>query len=96
MFLQYGEMDPDTNEIERLIRTFVIGRGNWVLHKSQAGATASANLYSLVQTCRINEIEPYAYLTYLFTHLASARTAEDFEALLPWNVKRVLARAPPD
>jgi len=38
MFLQYGEMDPDTNEIERLIRTFVIGRGNWVLHKSQAGA----------------------------------------------------------
>lgn len=94
-FLEHGEMDPDTNAVERLIRSFVIGRVNWVLHKSQAGATASANLYSLVQTCKINEVDPYAYLNYLFTHLPGARTVEDFEALLPWNVKRVLARAPP-
>jgi hypothetical protein len=64
--------------------------------RARAGATASANLYSLVQTCRINGVEQYAYLNYLFTHLVSASTAEDFEALLPWNVKRVLARAPPD
>jgi transposase len=95
-FLKHGEMDPDTNVIERLIRSFVIGRGNWVLHKSQAGATASANLYSLVMTCRINNIDPHAYLTYLFTHLAAARTVEDFEALLPWNVQCALARPPPD
>jgi hypothetical protein len=36
-FLDHGEMDPDTNAVERLIRSFVIGRVNWVLHKSQAG-----------------------------------------------------------
>ncbi len=94
-FLEHGEMDPDTNAVERLIRRFVIGRGNWVLHKSQAGATASANLYSLLLTARINDVEPYAYLTHLFTHLPAARTVEDFEALLPWNVRGALARAPP-
>jgi transposase len=51
------------------------------------GAKASANLYSLVQTCRANEIEPYAYLRRLFAELPAAETVERFEALLPWNLK---------
>ena len=41
-------------------------------------------------TCRANEVEPYAYLNYLFEHLPAATTVEQFEALLPWNVKAVL------
>jgi len=39
-----------------------------------AGAQASANLFSLVMTCRANEVEPYAYLNYLFEHLPAATT----------------------
>ena len=54
---------------------------------TQAGAGASARLYSLVETAKANGVEPHAYLTYLFTHLPSASTVEHFEALLPWNVK---------
>ena len=51
-----------------------------------AGARASANLYSLIETCKANGIEPYTYLVDLFRQLPSAKTAEDFEALLPWNL----------
>ena len=55
-----------------------------------AGAQASANLFSLVMTCRVNDIEPYAYLNHLFEHLPAASTVEQIEALLPWNVKAML------
>ena len=41
-------------------------------------------------TCRVNDVEPYAYLNYLFEHLPAASTVEQVEALLPWNVKAVL------
>ena len=48
-----------------------------------AGANASANLYSLIETAKANGIEPYAYLKRLFTELPQASTVEDIEALLP-------------
>jgi len=48
-----------------------------------SGARASAHLYSLVQTARANELEPYAYLRRLFAELPAARNVADIEALLP-------------
>jgi transposase len=53
-------------------------------------AQASANLFSLVMTCRVNDIEPYAYLNYLYEHLPAATTVGHVEALLPWNLKAML------
>jgi hypothetical protein len=52
-----------------------------------SGAKASASLYSLVQTARANEIEPYAYLRRILAELPKAQTVEDFEPLLPWGIK---------
>lgn len=49
------------------------------------GAKASASLYSLVQTARAKELEPYAYLQRLFAELPAARSVADFEALLPFS-----------
>ncbi|RQQ98084.1 IS66 family transposase, partial [Burkholderia stagnalis] len=49
-----------------------------------AGAHASANLYSLVETCKANGIDPYRYLAWLFQRLPLAQTADDYAALLPW------------
>ena len=49
------------------------------------GAKASASLYSLVQTARANELEPYAYLSRLFAELPAAQTVADIEALLPFG-----------
>ena len=43
-------------------------------------------LYSLVQTCKANGIDSYRYLRALFIALPNARTADDYEALLPWRI----------
>ncbi|HTR08963.1 MAG TPA: transposase domain-containing protein, partial [Paraburkholderia sp.] len=51
-----------------------------------AGAHASANLFSLVETCKANGIDPYSYLTWLFERLPLAKTADDYEALMPWRM----------
>lgn len=46
-----------------------IGRKNWLFSKTQAGARASANLYSLIETAKGHGIEPYAYLRQVFKEL---------------------------
>jgi transposase len=88
--LEHPEIPVDNNYIERQIKHYATGRRAWLFSYDAVGAQASANLYSLVMTCRANEVEPYAYLNYLFEHLPAATTVEQFEALLPWNLKAVL------
>jgi transposase len=88
--LDHAEMPIDNNYIERQIKSYATGRRAWLFAYDAAGAQASANLYSLVMTCRANEIEPYAYLNYLFEHLPTASTVAQVEALLPWNLQTIL------
>jgi len=88
--LEHGEIPIDNNYIERQIKHYATGRRAWLFSYDAVGAQASANLYSLVMTCRANEVEPYAYLNYLFEHLPAASTVEQIEALLPWNFKAML------
>jgi transposase len=88
--LDHPEIPVDNNYVERQIKSYATGRKAWLFAYDAAGAQASANLYSLVMTCRANDVEPYAYLNYLFEHLPAAGTVEQIEALLPWNVKPVL------
>ena len=76
----------DTNLAENAIRPFALGRRNWMFASTVKGAKASATLYSLVSTARANGLEPYGYLRRLFAELPKARTVEDFEALLPFNI----------
>jgi transposase len=72
-----------------------LGRKGWLFADTVKGATASANLYSLVETAKANGVEPHAYLTHLFTKLPIAKSVEDFEALLPWNAKELRPSARP-
>ena len=88
--LDHPDMPVDNNYVERQIKSYATGRKAWLFAYDAAGAQASANLYSLVMTCRANEVEPYAYLNYLFEHLPAASTVEQVEALLPWNIKALL------
>lgn len=89
-FLEYPMLPLDNNDIEQQIKHFVTGRKSWLFVDSAYGATASANLYSLVMSAKAINLEPYAYLSYLFEHLPTAQTREALQALLPWNVKAVL------
>lgn len=85
-FVESGNWPIDNNLCENAIRPFVIGRRNWLFADTVAGAKASANLYSLMETCKANGIDPYAYLVSLFRKLPVTQTADDFEALLPWRL----------
>lgn len=90
-FVENGDWPIDNNLCENAIRPFVVGRRNWLFCDTVAGARASANLYSLIETCKANGIEPYTYLVELFRHLPLAKTVEDFEALLPWCLTNTTA-----
>lgn len=81
-----GRIEIDNNGIENKIRPFAVGRKNWLFSTSQSGAKASANLYSLIETAKANGLNEYDYLKWVFAKLPAARTVEDFEALLPWNI----------
>ncbi|TBR38604.1 transposase domain-containing protein [Marinomonas agarivorans] len=52
---------------------------------SQAGANASANLYSLIESAKLKQLNPHSYLQQIFQTLSQAETLEEIEALLPWN-----------
>jgi hypothetical protein len=82
-YIEEGRLAIDTNLAENAIRPFALGRRNWLFSDTVNGAKASASLYSLVQTARANEFEPYAYLRRLFAELPAAHNVADFEALLP-------------
>jgi transposase len=84
-YVEHGQLAIDTNLAENAIRPFALGRRNWLFADTVKGAKASASLYSLVQTARANELEPYAYLRRLFAQLPAAQCVADFEALLPFG-----------
>lgn len=86
LFVKDGTYPIDNNPCENSIRPFVVGRRNWLFCDSVAGANASANLYSLLQTCKVNGVDSYRYLKALFIALPRAQSADDYEALLPWNI----------
>ena len=69
----------------------VIGRKNWLFSDTPKGATASAQIYSLIETAKANGQEPYAWLRHILERLPAANSVEDYEALLPWNCSPVSA-----
>jgi transposase len=85
-FIDDGLHPIDNNAAENAIRPFVVGRKNWLFAATVRGAAASANLYSLIQTCIANGLNAYEYLHALLRALPLANTAEDYEALLPWRL----------
>ena len=87
LFVTHGAYPIDNNACENSIRPFVIGRKGWLFSDTVPGAKASANLYSLLQTCLANGIDGYWYLRTLLTALPTAQTADDYEALLPWRIE---------
>jgi transposase len=85
-YVDDGRYPIDNNACENAIRPFVVGRRNWLFADTVGGANASANLYSLLQTCLVNRIDGYRYLRALLVELPTAKTIEDYEALLPWRL----------
>lgn len=85
-YVENGAWPICNNACENAIRPFVVGRKGWMFADTVGGANASANLYSLVETCKANGIEPYRYLMWMFKKIPLAQTVDDYTALLPWNM----------
>lgn len=79
-------MTPDNNLAENAIRPFCVGRRNWLFSGTPDGAKASADIYSLIETAKANNLEPYKYLRYLFEKIPFAKSEEDYRNLLPMNL----------
>ena len=86
-YLEDGHIAIDNNRAENAIRPFVIGRKAWLFSGSPRGAQASATLYTLVETAKANDLEPWAYLNHLFEKLPAAKSEQALLALLPQNLK---------
>jgi transposase len=82
-YLEDGRIPIDNNSAENAIRPFVVGRKAWLFSGHPNGAHAAATLYSLIETAKACDLEPYHYLRYLFEKLPYARSQEDHLALLP-------------
>ncbi|HUH88082.1 MAG TPA: IS66 family transposase [Pusillimonas sp.] len=85
-YTERGDLPVDNNAVENAIRPFVIGRKGWMFADTPSGAHASAVVYSLVATAQANGHEPYTWLKHVLERLPLAKTVEDIEALLPWNL----------
>lgn len=87
-FLKDGRLEIDNNRSERSIKPFVIGRKNWMFANTPRGAQASAIIYSIIETAKENNLNPFLYLTYLFEklpQLTNLKNPEALDKLLPWS-----------
>jgi transposase len=83
-YLADGMLGIDNNPVENAIRGIALGRKNWLFAGSELGGQRAARFYTLIETAKLNGVDPHAYLTHIFERLPSAKLA-DLDALLPWN-----------
>ncbi|WP_417439188.1 IS66 family transposase [Hephaestia sp. GCM10023244] len=84
-FLDDGRLEIDNNIAERAIRPIAIGRKNWLFAGSQAGGERAAAIYSVIETAKINGLEPQAYIADVISKIAADWPATRWDELLPWN-----------
>ena len=84
-YTQDGRLEIDNNIAERSIRGIGTGRRNYLFFGSDSGGERAAIIYSLVETCKLNHIDPQRYLHYVLERIAD-HPINRIEELLPWNV----------
>jgi len=85
-YLAAPELPIDNNKVEGAIKPFVVGRKWWLFSETPAGAHTSAIVYRLAETTKTNGIEPYTWFARVLKRLPMTKTAEEYEALMPWNI----------
>jgi transposase len=87
-YLKDGDCSLSNNLAENSIRPFTLGRKNWLFSGSPRGATASATVYTIIETAKANGLNPYKYLQYIFAELPGVQFGqypEFLEDYLPWS-----------
>lgn len=89
-YLLDGRCSLSNNAAENAIRPFTVGRKNWLFADTPKGASASATIYSLVETAKANGLNVYAYLQHLLLYMPDTewqRYPEELDELMPWAPK---------
>ena len=87
-YLLDGRCSLSNNVAENAIRPFTVGRKNWLFADTPKGASASAAVYSLIETAKANGLNVYAYLQHLLLYMPSTewqRHPEELDDLMPWS-----------
>ena len=85
VYLDDGRVEMDSNPVENLIRPLTLNRKNSLFAGHDEGAQNWARLASLVATCKLNGIEPFAYMKTTLEALVAGHRNADIDQLLPWN-----------
>lgn len=84
-FLDDGRVELDSNSVERTIRPIALNRKNAMFAGHDAGAQNWAILASMIETCKLNGVDPYAWLTQTLTAIANGHKKSNISSLMPWN-----------
>jgi hypothetical protein len=84
LFLDDGRIEIDSNAVERSIRPIALNRKNALFAGSDGGAEHWAVIASLVETCKLNSIEPHAYLADVLAKIVNGHPNSRLDELLPW------------
>ena len=85
LFLDDGTIEMDSNVVERAIRPIALNRKNALFAGHDEGGRTWARIASLIETCKLNNVEPYAYLKTTLEAIARGHPAARIDELMPWN-----------
>jgi transposase len=92
LFLDDGRLELDTNTVERAMRPVALGRKNALFAGSDSGGRHWAIIATLIQSAKLNDVDPLAWLTDVLERIVSGRTKRhELDTLLPWNWKAAKA-----
>jgi transposase len=87
-----ARLEPDNNIAENAIRGIALGRRNWLFAGSNTGGQRAAAMYSILQTAKLNGVNPEAYLTDTLARIADGHPINRIAELMPWVYQPPLAQ----
>ncbi len=87
-FIDDGRIELDNNTVERSIRPIALNRKNALFAGSDGGAEHWATVASLIETCKLNDVDPLGYLTDVLARIVNGHSNRDIDQLLPWAYRK--------
>jgi transposase len=87
-FATDARLEADNNIAENAIRCIALGRRNWLFAGNNTGGERAAAMYSILQTAKLNDTNPEAYLADMLTRIAAGHPINRIDQLMPWAYQR--------